>query len=133
MAKIKGLGSTLSVSDVAIAQIVSISGPGSDVGTVETTDLSSTFRTYLPTVSNSGEIGMEIHYSPQQATHTTLEGLVATPAVEDWDLDFADGSNYAFDGILTGFEVSGMEVDGVVMASITIQITGAITITAGSL
>lgn len=129
MSKIKGLSTTISVSDVTIAYVYSISGPGTTVGTVESTDLSDTWRSYLPTVTDGGEVSFEIHYDPDQATHTTLNALLGTPAIEDWDITFADTSTISFDGILTGFEKSGMEVDGIVTASITIKVDGEVTVT----
>lgn len=114
-----------------IADVVSISGPSQTVGTVETTDLASSAKEYLPTILDAGEITATINYDPGTATHANLSDLLSSPAVKGWKIIFSntDGSVYAFNGILTGFSVSGVAVEEIVTAEISIKLSGAVTIT----
>lgn len=129
MAIVPGKGTLLKLGSSTIAQRVSISGPSRQVGTVETTNLDSTTKTYRPTILDNGELSLDIEFDPDDATHISLEDLMTTPAVSTWALVFADAtpSTYSFSGILTGFEIGGMEVEGNLTASLTIKLTGAIT------
>lgn len=132
MAIVPGKGTLLKLGSTTIAQRVTISGPSRSVGSVETTHLDSATKTYRPTILDNGELSLEIEYDPDDATHTSLEDLMATPEIESWVLEFANGTTYTFDGFLTGFEPNGMEVEGKLLASLTIKLSGGLTKGGGS-
>ncbi len=134
MTFIKGLGTTLSHSPAGttytvIAQLKDVSF-GWEVGTVETTNLSSSSKEYLETIPGGSELSATIQYDPDEATHQTLTGLINSPATAFWKVTTTDATpaTYSFAGILTKFDISGMESESVVEASISIQPTGALTI-----
>lgn len=132
MSVVAGLGTKLQLSISStltdIANEVEIDGPDWQVGTAETSVLTSTVRTYRPTIPDSGELTMTIYYDETNATHTALTALMTTPAVGSWKLIFVDTHSYAFSGILTQFKTTGMTIDDNLSAEITIKLTGAITV-----
>ncbi len=135
MAHIKGKGSILQCAFVGaiyttIAQRVEISGPSMTVETTDATHLDSSAREHVSTITDFGEISLTAHYDPDNSTHSSLTDLISTPETKNWKLHLMDDTNtiYTFAGILTGFEVGGMTVDGLVSASISIKISGAVTI-----
>lgn len=129
MAVIEGHGTLLKLGDDTIAHRVTISGPTRQVGTAETTDLDSTAKTYRATLADNGEVSLECWFDPDDDSHIALEDLVNSPELATWSLVFptATPTTYTFSGILTGFELSGMEVEGNLTASLTIKISGGIT------
>lgn len=132
MATLLGKGTTLKLATTAVGQVVSISGPNRSVGTVETTNLNSTERTFRPTILDNGEVTVTIQFDPDDTQHTAIEALLtASPlASASWVITMTDGtpSTYTFNGILTAFDIdAAASVDDLTTASLTIKITGAIT------
>lgn len=127
MAIVAGKGTLLKLDSTTIAQRVTISGPSRSVGSAETTHLDSATKTYRPTITDNGELSLDIEYDPADSTHISLEGLVNSPSIESWTLEFANGASYEFDGFVTAFEPSGMEVEGNLTASLTIKLSGGLT------
>ena len=116
-----------------IAQVISLDGPSREVGTRETTTLSSTAKTYAPTIPDSGEVSGQLAYDPKGTSHTILEGLIKTPvADQEWEIAFADATNgptmAQFLGILTKFAPTGIEVEANLLADFTIKVSGLVTI-----
>lgn len=133
---VKGFGTLLKHSTdgtaayTTLAEVTEISGPTMEVGTVETTHLSSTTREFLPTIPDGGEITFDIEYDSDDTSHQILTGLMTTPAIAYWQVVMSDGTaaNFSFAGILTGFEPGGFTVDDVVTASCSIKVTGDVTV-----
>lgn len=116
----------------AIADIISISGPGVTIATLDTTNIASIHRTYLAGTIDSGELSMEINYDPM--TPTGLEDAfdntaTAAPLAVVCKITFSDASTWTFDGFITGFSPS-MAIDDKVTASITVRATSSITVAA---
>lgn len=132
MAILKSKGCVLKAGSTAIAQVISISGPSRSAETADVTELGDSTRSFVATINDNGEVSCVIHYDPDAATHQTLQGLFASQltTTPSWVLQFTDSTptTYSFDGPLTGFNVESMEVGGVVTATITIKVSGAITI-----
>ena len=132
MATVLGKGTTLKLASTAVGNVVSISGPNRSVGTVETTNLNSTERTFRPTILDNGEVTVTIQFDPDDTQHIALEGLLtASPlAAATWVITMTDAtpSTYTVSGILTSFDVdTAASVDDLTMATLTIKVTGAIT------
>lgn len=117
----------------AIAQIVSLDGPDRKVGTRETTILTSTSKTFDPTIFDGGELSGQLLYDPKCDSHAVLEGLLTTPSRDKWKIVFNDATNgpttATFDAILTGFKPTGIEVEANLMADFTLKISGTVAIT----
>lgn len=112
-----------------IAQRVSIDGPEMSVGTADTTHLDSTAKTHRITIPDNGELELTIYYDPKDTTHQFCTGLMITPTQKNWQLVFSEGSIYQFNGTLTKWKPTGMEVESNLEAEATIKVNGVVTIT----
>jgi len=139
MAKQKGLGTTLEVDlepggspvYVSIGQIVSLSGPSQSVRTIDSTNLESTAAEFLATLPEGGELTGQVHLDEGLTGHDQLQELANSPPVVNPSarLTTSGGTTYVFDFVLTSWEVGGFEVDGIVVADFTFQISGTVTVT----
>jgi len=123
MAKLKSKGTALAVSVAevytAISQIIDMDKDDMESETFEadTTDNSDSGIPYLPTGrSEGGSLSGNLFLDPALAIHKTLLGFLETPAVQSYQLTFADtaGTVWTFDG--AGFALAGPKVvlsDGV--------------------
>ena len=114
----------------SIAQIVSLDGPSREIGTRETTILTSTSKTYAPTIFDGGEVTGKLLYDPTGSTHSTLETIMAgSGSLLKWKVIFNDSASTSktFDGIFTQFQPTGIEVEANLEADFTIKVSGAIT------
>lgn len=129
----KGTRLKLSIASVFtdVAQCVGITPPSMTMGSTETTHLLSSWREYMANIPDGGEVAVSIEYDPSGATHQQLFTSFTTGITEAWKVVFADAGNaeVSFSGFITNFEWDETQVDGVVTASITIKITGAVSIT----
>ena len=137
MTVIPTLGTVLAVSTdggssyTNVAQVESLDGPGLGVRFVDSTNLDSTDAEKIVTGLREGRpCSGSIQYDPEDASHAILIGLYTTPAIASWRLTFvnASASTLTFSGILEGFEPTGIEVDGKLMADFNIEITGQIVV-----
>ncbi|WP_254510420.1 phage tail tube protein [Anatilimnocola floriformis] len=131
MAVVKGMGTTIKMGSDVTAQVLSISGPAFSLSAIDATNLASTWKEYVPGIHDIGELTFEIQYNAGETTHAGLTTAHIAKTVSTWTLTFTDtgAATWAFSGFITGFEPGGMEEDGIVTASVTVQGTGAITIT----
>lgn len=142
MATVKGEGTLLAYSPdgttfTTIAQRLTITGPKMEVASIETTHLDSLFKTFRPSsCPDQGTIDMEFYFDPDIATHTTIRTLMnlplatATTPLPRWRLTFTDAGTAAsatFSGFPTSFEMNGMEMEGNLMANMSVKISGEIT------
>ena len=132
MAAITGNGTTFSWAGGAVADVISISAPSVSVATIDTTNIASVHRTFLGGTIDSGEVSLELMYDP----------MVDTDLEDDWDntattapiaracvITFSDSATFSFSAIMTAFS-SNVAIDDKVTASITLKITGAVTVAA---
>lgn len=113
---------------VTIADVVSISGPSITIPTIDSTNLTSTSRTFLTSLPDNGEVTFTIQYDHDETTHAGLEALAVTPDDSvNWGITFSDADTATFSGALVGFNINGMEIDGLVQAEITVKISGDVT------
>lgn len=101
---------------------VSLSRPALDVTGIGVLD--SSFVTGL----QSATATLDIFYDQTDATHIALEQNINTAsAAVECILTLASGQTYTGDAFVTSFEVTA-QVGSAVRASVTLQFTGAITI-----
>lgn len=129
---ILGKGTTLKLGSATLGGVVSISGPTRTVGTVNTTNLSSSAATYKPTILDNGEVTVTIQFDPDDTDHSAVEALMtASPlAAGSWTITCTDAtpSTYAFSGILTNLNYNfAASYEDLSTAELTIKISGAIT------
>lgn len=111
-----------------IEEIRSFTGPGGSASVIDVSHLGSTFREKRMGLPDEGQLGFVLNYIPANAQHALLRSQRAARALTYFQIDFTDSpvTTWTFSGYVLEFSVSG-EVDEVVMANVTIEITGAIT------
>lgn len=135
MAITPGKGATLKVTisgtPTTIGQIVSITAPQISNPTVDTTDLDDTWRTFQSTILDGGELTFVINWDTADTQHAALWTKLTGGASEVWLVTYADtgATTVGFSGPITSFQPSAAVVDGIVTATLTIKVSGAITLT----
>ena len=126
-------------SEVTIVQVKSITLPQMEMGTVETTDLSSTARDYESTILGGGTMSFLCNWDPDAASHdTTIWTVFQAGTKYFFEATLPNNTAGAgtkkfvnFQGIVTAFNPgSGVTVDGIYELSITVQVCGLPTIAA---
>ena len=118
-----------------IGQVKSIKGAGGgEVGERETTTLSSTVKTFAPTIPDNGECSFELNLDPTDVTHQFLQTKKETPPASgfyNWKVAFAvtgTTSTKVFPGFVK--TIDGADADGPddnLSATVTVRVTGAVT------
>jgi predicted secreted protein len=120
---------TESVGELAtIPEISSISGPGGTAAVVDVSDLASTAKEKRMGLADSGQLTLTLFYIPDNAVHTELRTAYNARTLKQFEITYTDtgASTDVFSGYVLGFTISG-GVDSSVTASVTIEISGAIT------
>lgn len=114
---------------VTIAEVLDISGPALALGTEDATSHDSNFwREFIPTIREGGDVTFDIQYY----SHTTHDSLIAdfnNRTLRNFQVVFpiTPTETWAFAAYVTGFSMSA-PVEGKLTASVTLQISGAVTI-----
>ncbi len=121
-----GAGSPLQYTK--IAEINSFNGPGGNVSVIDVTDLSSDAKEKLAGLNDNGQLSFECNLVPTNTQHAALREAKENGTTISAKIIFTDTgtTEWTFNAIVTGFSVSGA-VDGVVKASVTLEISGEIT------
>lgn len=112
----------------AVAQVVSISGPTESRETIDITTLDSTSREFrVSGLRDGGEVSFDVYFDP--TSHNSLHDMINDTTASSCSITVnADGSaagTISFDAFVTGFELSGEEIDGNVTASVTMKLESA--------
>lgn len=131
MAKVRGVGTTLSVDTKLIGGLTSIGGIEASAETVDVTALDSQggYREYLAGFKDAGEVSLEGFLDDgtsanQESIYTLFESGNTAACV----ITFPNGGNWTFNGIITGFGTSA-SVDDAITFTATIKVSGAPTFT----
>lgn len=121
----------IGVGDPAVYTQVCVktfSGPGGSAAVIDTTTLCSTAKEKRMGLADEGQFSFTINYVPGDAGHEALRAARASREPTPFRLTFSDtpATVWEFTGFVLSFSVSGA-VDAVIEASVTIEITGAIT------
>lgn len=131
---------------VTVGCVLSISGIDSPVEQIETTCLSDLDRTYIAGLKSPGAATFELNMDPTDASHELLHQLKEAGTSTDWAVGWSNATTdptvdsssdwvlptdrhwLTFDGFMTGFSFDFSQNE-TVKSSISIQISGAITLT----
>lgn len=115
-----------------IPEVKSFTGPGGSAAVIDVTDLQSTAKEKRMGLADEGQLSLTINYIPDNAVHQGLRADRAARTENDFQIIFTDGlsTNWDFSAFVTAFSVSG-GVDGVIEATVTLEITGSITESTG--
>jgi hypothetical protein len=126
---IKGFGTVVKKNNTAIGKVRDVSGPEEEVDDIESThnDISGTTKTYIPGLTEGGEVSFDVVYESSNAS--TVRGMIG---VEDtFTLEYPDGSSWSWSGYV---RVLGNEapMNDLVTQSVTIKVADEPTFTPGS-
>ena len=114
----------------AIAEVLSLSGPGLELNLEDATDLTETWDSHIATILRGGEITMELNFRPDENSHraTGSFGLVRDlkqRTKRNFALTFSDtgDTSWTFSAYVIRFEPSASAV-GKLMANATLRLTG---------
>jgi predicted secreted protein len=126
-------GALIAISDVGcpfsfqnITEVSSINGPTGSAPIIDVTDLSSTGKEKQPGLMDEGQVTLEINYIPTNAVHELLRAVRASRELHLFRITFVGGTTFTFSAYVVGFSVTNA-VDQVMKASVTLEITGAVT------
>ena len=138
MADIVGIGTefrrydTVAAEWVKIAQIMKIAGPDSKRDTVDTTDLDTTggYRTFIGGLRDAGSVKLTMKF--ERDTFETMRDDFESDDLQDYEIVLPDTehTSFHFQGLVTEHPLTIDEK--LVMADVTIKISGPITINSGS-
>jgi hypothetical protein len=138
MAVVESQGAVLKVdaadasppSPTTIGNVVSISGlRGGQATVIDITNLASTRREKRMGLADEGQITVEVQYNPDDTGQIELETARGARTIREFTIELNDGSpetTFTFQGYVLTISTD-LGVDQVVTASITIEITGAVT------
>ncbi len=111
-----------------IAEVESISGPNFSLNVSEVPRQDSDWMEVVPGLLDAGEISLDIHFVPTNATHGYSAGLLkdmTDRTLRNFKLVFPDSgaTTWAFAAYVTGFEISAPG-DDKLGASVTLRISG---------
>ena len=111
-----------------IGEVISFDGPGGQAAVIDVTDLSSTAREKRMGLRDEGQFTFEMNALPTDAQQTALRADRAASTLRNFQLLMTDAgpTTLAFSAFVLGFTISG-GVDAVYRASVTLEISGAVT------
>lgn len=124
---------------VTIGDVKSISGPTTEVAVIDVTThssavapgASSSYREKIPSLIDPGEVTFDLNWNQFDATQKNLYTDMTTRTKRDWrvlgPVGGASQTYITFAGYVTGFPLD-FPTDDVQSGSVTITITGAVTI-----
>ena len=124
---------TVAAQFVAVAQVISLDGPGAESETYEADTLDNTDAgiPYKPTGrTEGGSQSGEMFFDPALEGHQNLTELLRVPQTEAWKLIFSDTSEWTYAG--AGFSLSPtVALNDGLKASFSIKLDGIPTYVAG--
>lgn len=138
MAGVTAFGTTLKIggtAGTAVVNVTSIEGPGLSSEYIDTTahDSSGSYREFVPSFLDAGEVTLRINYDPAAATHKNATGGLLKLFNDKASTSFAIGfpttpvAYVVFTGYVSAFAPSA-PFDGKLEADVTIRISGAPTL-----
>jgi hypothetical protein len=123
-------GTTLSLgaTPTLIGEITSINVSGFGLSAVESTNLAATTKTFLPGIISPGTISCDFNSDGANAGQDLIKSTVTARTSIAFAIASADGSSFSGSCIITGYDYKAA-VDGVITGSVSLQVTGTLTIT----
>lgn len=93
---------------------------------LEITELGESTRKFTHGIQDA-TASLTLFYDQASGSHTTLEGLIATPTASAFVITLATGQTYSFAAYVTSFAIDA-QAGELIQATVQLQITGAVTI-----
>ena len=129
-AKIAVSGSASPSIFTNIANVENIDESGDSRDQIEVTNLDSTAKEFAPGLVDFGTVVISINYDQEEATHVTLDGLMASGETRDWKITESGGGSPGTRTQFKGFvqQISKTRaINAVVKAQVTVKRTGPLT------
>jgi len=112
----------------AVGQVTKFTGPGGSATVIDASNLDSTAKEKMMGLRDEGSYSFDINYDPADTQHQGLIADRAAKVLRNFKVVLSDDddSEIAFSGFVLGFQIQGA-VDDLVTASVTIEISGAVT------
>lgn len=128
----RALGTTLTkgtTTPLTIGELTSIGGIEITADTIDVTTLSSDsgYREFIGSFKDGGEVPIEGFFDPAtSANQTTLQDDLDAGTADDYKITFptTPGWAWSFKGVVTGFKVGDVDVDGTITFGATIKVSG---------
>ena len=111
-----------------IGEITSLNVSGFGLSAVESTNLAATTKTFLPGIISPGTISCDFNSDGGNDGQDLIKSTVTSRAAIAFAIASADSSTFSGSAIITGYDYKAA-VDGVITGSVTLQVTGTLTIT----
>jgi len=113
-----------------VAEVNSISGPGMTKETIDVTSLDSTggYREFIPGFRDGGTLQLTMNFS--YATYSLMKTDFDSEDTVNYEIVFVDGTSFEFAGFVTELPLE-ITPDDKVTSSVTIKITGEVTLDTG--
>ena len=115
---------------IEVGQVVSINGPSGSAGKIDVSNLGSTAKEFLMGLPDEGDISFDVIYDPSDTGQSLMFTDRGARTKKQIKIELNDTANtyLAAKGFCTGYSVAGA-VDDAVKATLTVAITGALTVT----
>lgn len=113
----------------ALGEVKSIQGPGGSASVIDTTNLSSTAKEKAMGLQDEGQITLELNLDTDDTMQTGLRTDRTNQTLRNFKITLTDSSpatTLTFAAYVTNFSIAAA-VDDVVTASVTLEISGAVT------
>lgn len=128
--KVVAQGTDLQIDNVSIPGVTSVTPPNRTRADIDFTDLLMAWKEFKPGVKDGGEVSAEINYDPENAVHASLHDAFESDDLNTWKVIYANtgGTVVSFSGYIKELSEPALAVDGKLMLSVKIKVSGAITI-----
>lgn len=119
----------LKMGTATIGAVTNFKGPGGSTTILDATTLDSTAKEKLPGLPDEGSFTFDLNYDPIDVNHQALRDARAARTKETFTLALQSATvkTLSWSGFVTGFAIQGSP-DTIVTASVTVEVTGAVTI-----
>ena len=113
---------------ISVGQVVGFNGPTGSANVIDASHLGSTAKEKMIGLRDEGQITLDCNLAPSDTGQVKLRECRAARTQGNWAIKMTDTAITMLNGhgYVSGFSVTGA-VDQIVKASITIEISGAVT------
>ncbi len=133
----RALGTKFLKGEQAIGGLTSIGGIEITADTQDVTALDSEggYREFIGIFKDGGEVPIEGFFNPAtESGQVELQPSLDSGLAEDYTIEFptTPKAEWAFKGVVTGFKVGDVDVDGTINFGATIKVSGKPVLTIGT-
>lgn len=124
----RAVGTKIQIGAQFIASVKSIGGLELTADTIDTTTLDSDggYKEFISSFKDAGEVSIEGFFVPGDSGQAAVYAAFESGATNSYSIIFpaSMGASWAFNGVVTGFSTTDIEVDGAIGFAATIKVSG---------